>query len=562
MKKPISLSFVPASPLRSAATILSAILLLLSPMANAQSPNPLYHHLPPSANHIYSVRLGQIIAKGELGGIIQGIPIPKDPHGTWFMNILTNPASSGVDLDHEILIAQTTASGDGADTLSYVQIFVPLTDSAKFRSSLKEIKNQHLHRVPGKGVTTYEKMEAMAWNDQLLVMTEASSTVPPSISDSATAYMPGKTPNEKLAPKPKPGTTIHRPTGELAVEKSLSALAGFPNSPWLTDQRFLTGFATNEDVHIWSIRMDFMTMISKLAKKMVAKNPAMQGKPFPDYNNMGQIPHPPVLSTFSFENGRIVFRATTFNKPEDAAVLQRVYDRPINKDLLARVPGGLLLGWGAAHLNTAAFPELLDKYGTRHMLDSILGKKGLSVSDISGIFGGDFLIAALADTTATTDTTKKKVQVYFVATLGDPAKMMQVAAKVVASNGVSDDTAQMAKMKKLADKLVIRDNLLVISGSKELANKYFDNQARRPTGPIETDKSFQRLVIDLKAVSTYAAASMASNPKAMVMARILQQLDKVELNSMSDGNNTVMTFQIVTGDPSTNSLKTLVSLMH
>jgi hypothetical protein len=277
---------------------------------------------------------------------------------------------------------------------------------------------------------------------------------------------------------------------------------------------------------------------------------------------MGQIPHPPVLSTFSFENGRIVFRATTFNKPEDAAVLQRVYDRPINKDLLARVPGGLLLGWGAAHLNTAAFPDLLDKYGTRHMLDSILGKKGLSVSDISGIFGGDFLIAALADTTATTDTTKKKVQVYFVATLGDPAKMMQVAAKVVASNGVSEDTAQMAKMKKLADKLVIRDNLLVISGSKELANKYFDNQARRPTGPIETDKSFQRLVIDLKAVSTYAAASMASNPKAMVMARILQQLDKVELNSMSDGNNTVMTFQIVTGDPSTNSLKTLVSLMH
>ena len=82
----------------------------LSVIAYGQSPNPLYQHLSPSANHIYSVRLGQIIAKGELTGLLGSIPI-KDPNAQKFINIIKDPASAGVDLNQEILITQTTASG-------------------------------------------------------------------------------------------------------------------------------------------------------------------------------------------------------------------------------------------------------------------------------------------------------------------------------------------------------------------------------------------------------------------------------------------------------------------
>jgi Domain of unknown function (DUF4836) len=507
---------------------LTAIALLLSTIAFSQSPNPLYQHLPPSANHIYSIKVGQILAKGELINTLNSMPLPNNPHATMVFNIIKDPASAGIDLNHEILIAQTTATGVGADTVSFTQILVPLTDSAKFRATLTgAIQDLHIHRTPGQGATTSKDKMGMAWNDRLLVITMASSESPASEA------------------------------------KSVAALAGFSGTPWLTDQRFLTGFATDEDMHAWSSKMDFMQVMSKLIKKMAKKNPAMQGKPFPDYSNMGQVPHPPVLSTFSFENGRIVFRMTVFNKPEDAATYQREFDRPINKDLLARVPGGPLLGFAAMHLNPSALPDVLDKYHTRRMLDSILGKKGLSVSDISAAFGGDFLMAAIADTTATTDTTKKKVDFYFVTTLGDPAKLMQLTAKLAASNvGALTDTAQIAKMKKLADKLVIRDNMLVVSGSKEMAQKYFANTNRRSTGLLGEDKSIQSMVIDLKAVSTLVGTSMSNDPKAMVMVRILEKLDKIELNTIPDGNNMVTTFQIVTGDPSTNSLKTLVSIMH
>lgn len=538
MKKRTSLSFV-----------LTAM--LLSTIANGQSPNPLYQHLPPSADHIYSVRLGQIITKGDLTGLLTTIPV-KDSNTAKFINVVTDPAAAGVDLDHEILVAQTTAAGTGADTLNFTQIFVPLTDSAKFRRSF--MIHEHIHHVAGKGATISHGNEADAWNDHLWVMTIASLESPGSAS------APKQTPGSAR----KPAAATRRPLHEAALVKSLAALAGFTGTPWLTDQRFLTGFATDDDMHAWSRKMDFMGLMSKLMKKMAAKNPALRNGAFPAYGNLNsQAPHPPILSTFNFADGRIVFRITTFSKPEDAAVIQRVYDRPANKDLLARIPAGLLLGFADVHFNPAAIPALLDKYHTRQMVDSMLGKKGLNIDDISGAIGGDFLVAALGDTTTTTDTAKKKLDIYFVATLGDPSKLMRLSAKMMAGAGAAD-TAKAAKMKKLADKMVIRDNLLVISNSKEMALKYLDNTDRRSTALLgDADKSVAAIVIDLKAVSAFMTATQSGNPKSMVIARVLEKLDKVEVSSrLSDEGNTVGTFQIITGDPSTNSLKTIVSLLH
>ncbi|HUB62035.1 MAG TPA: DUF4836 family protein [Puia sp.] len=522
MKKLTSLSFAAVTAL------LTATALFPPTAAYSQTPIPLYQHLPPSADHIYSIKLGQIIMKGQLTELLNNMPPSKDPHAAMAFDILKDPASAGIDLSHETLIARTTATGTGADTVSYTQVLIPLTDTAKLRTTLTgAMPDLHIHRIPGKGNTAFQKKMGMAWNDRLLVITSASASLP-----------------------------------KLSVEKSLAALTGFSGTPWLTDQRFVTGFSTDEDIHAWSQKMDFMNMMSRFIKKMAAKNPALKGHSLPDYSKMSQIPHPPVLSTFDFEDGRIIFRMTTYNKPEDAAMLRKAYDRPIDKDLLARVPAGLLLGCAAIHINPAAFPDMLDKYHSRKMIDSMLGKHGLTINDITSVFGGDFLVAALGDTTAVTDTTKKKVGFYIVASLGDPSKLMQLAAKLTA-NGAATDTAKAAKMKKLAENMVIRDNLLVISNSKEAALKYFEPHAPRSTNLLDADNSIQAVAIDLKAVSAFITATQSNNPKSLVFARILEKLDKLEVNTSLPGdNNTVATIQIVTGDPSTNSLKTLVGLMH
>jgi len=482
--------------------------------------------------------------------MLNSIPPSKDPKASMAINIIKDPSSAGIDLNQDVLIAETTAGGSGADTVSFTQILVQLTDSAKFRAMLNgAVGDLHFHRVSGKAITTTKDKAGLAWNDKLLVITMAST--------------------ESNGAKPALTTdAAHRPLSGLAVEKSLATLAGFPGTPWLTDQRFVSGFNTDADIRAWSTRMDIMGMFSKFATKMAAKNAAMQGKPLPDYSSMKKMPHPPVLSTFNFENGRIILKTTMFNAPDDASLYQRVYDRPFNKDLLARIPNnGLLLGFAAMHINPAAFPEVMDKYGTRHMIDSMLGKKGLSINDITAAFGGDFLFAALGDTTAANDTTKKKLNFYFVATLGDPARIMQLASKLAAGNGGtttdSAATAALAKMKKLAEKIVVQDNILVISSSREMAQQYFANHDRRSTALLGDNNSIQRITVDLKAVSSFVGHSLSGDPKAMIAARLLEKLDKLDFSTgMPDGNNMSMTFQIVTAEPSTNSLATLMSILH
>jgi hypothetical protein len=118
-------------------------------------------------------------------------------------------------------------------------------------------------------------------------------------------------------------------------------------------------------------------------------------------------------------------------------------------------------------------------------------------------------------------------------------------------------------MKKLADKLVIRDNMLVVSSTREMAQQYFSNHDRRSTALAGDDNSPVRIAVDLKAVGSFIGQSMASNPKAMIFTRILEKLDKIDFSStMPDGNNLTMTFQIITAEPSTNSLSTLMSILH
>ncbi|HET6253198.1 MAG TPA: hypothetical protein VFE32_03965 [Puia sp.] len=537
---------------------LSAICLLLCPVAYSQTPNPLYQHLPPKADHIYDINFSQINSKGNLLSVLSGLPQSNNPHFALIFDILKDPASAGIDLSHHIIIAQSSATGAGADTLAFTNIVLQLSDSAKFRVTLKKvIPDLHIHRLPGKGASAAHEHLALAWNDNVVVFTLAAHEG--AITDAASASADSKTPRPHPAP-----SAVHRPVAEIATEKSLAALAGFPTSPWTTDQRFLTGFASDADMHFWSTGMNMGRFFAKMAAKMAKKNgmsPAMPG----NFPNIPSGPaNTPIFSTFNFADGRIVFHMTVFNQPGDAATMRRFVDHPFNKDLIARLPDGRLLGYMAMHINPAAYKDVLDKYHTRNLVDSMLQKKGLSIDDFTSAFSGDFLVAALApDSVATTDTAKKKVRFYLVAGVNDPAKLMQLASKLSGVATANPDTSKPHPFKDFANKMVVQDNLLVISGSREQAMSYFTHPGRRSTDNIDVSNNMQSLVIDMKAISNYIGSSMASDPKAMIFARILEKLDKITLTSgLMDGDNTEMTFQIITAEPSNNSLATLLSILH
>lgn len=542
MKKITFLSFT------AIALLLSTIALLLSTIAYSQSaPNPLYRHLPPKADHVYEINFNQLNAKGNLNAILGSIPMGNDPTIRLVLSMLKDPGTAGIDLGQNIVVAQTSAGGTGADTLNFTYIVIQITDSSKFRANaLNAIHGLHFHRLAGKGTSTtlVDKM-GLAWNDRVVVVVAGSR-------DNMTK--PGNR---------APGS-IHHSIAEIATGRSLTALAGFTGSTWTTDPRFLTGFATDADIHFWSTGMNMTKFFSKLAAKLMSKNPGMQAMP----NNFPNVPagpaNTPILSTLNFADGRIVFHMTTFNQPDNAATLKRFVDRPFNKDLFARLPAGRLLGWMAVRMNPAVYKDMMDKFHTRQMLNSMLAKKGLSIDDFTGVFAGDILIAAIApDSASTTDTAKKKIDFYFVASISDPSKLTELATKLGATAAASSDTAKAGRLRNLANKMVVRDNLLVISNTREQAQDYFTHTDRRPTDNIGDNNDIQHLVIDLKAVSSFIGNSMAGNPKAMIFARILEKLDKITFsNGVMDGNNSEATFQIITAEPSTNSLATLMSILH
>lgn len=512
--------------------------------------NPLFGHLPPAADHIYEINFSALIAKGNLGSILNSLPPTKNAQNNMMFDLLKNPAAAGVDLSNNILIAQTTASG--SDTLNFINVIFQLSDSAKFRAALsRTIGGLRFHRLPGKGVSAGKDKMGLAWNDRLAVLTLASRA-------------------DSMGPRHNPSSTIHHAVSEITIQRSLVALAGFIGSPYTTDDRFLAGFASDADFHSWSNgrgngTLNWMKMLSKLSSKF-SKTPGMNGTKMPNGFFPSSNKHTPVLATLNFAEGKMVFQTTSFLNADDVTLLNKVIDKPFNKALLAHLPSGPLLGWAGFHVNLGAIRDVLEHYHFRSKVDSMLAAKGLALDDITGLLGGDFLFAALApDSASTADTTKKKINFYFVTTLGDPAQFMKLAARLSVfkdSTMTSPDSTKSKFFKDLGSKFVVQNNLLVISGSRELARKYFTHADLRPTDQAGDDANRQSAVIDLKAVGAFLGASASNNPKAKMALHLLDKLDRLAISTKLEGNNRLITVQLITNEPSTNSLSTLMSVLH
>ena len=292
----------------------------------------------------------------------------------------------------------------------------------------------------------------------------------------------------------------------------------------------------------------------------------MKGMPMPNSFTPADKKLPPVLSTLNFADGRMVFQTTSFLQASEITVLNKVMDRPFNKDLLARLPSGPLLGWAGFHVNLGAIGDILEQYHARSKVDSTLAKKGLSLDDFTAVLGGDFLVAALApDSVSATDTAKKKINFYFVTTLGDPVRLLNLAAKLSTlkdSTMTTPDTTKSKIYKDLGSKIVVRKDLLVISRSKEQAQKYFSHTDRRSTDQAGDDANRQSVQIDFKALGAFLGTSASNNPKAMIAARLLEKLDKLTVSGKLEGNNRLITVQLITAEPSINSLSTLMGILH
>jgi hypothetical protein len=345
---------------------------------------------------------------------------------------------------------------------------------------------------------------------------------------------------------------------QSALKKCQAAFKAAGDNPFITNPEFVKGFSDDADVQLWNqygSGFGAMSDAMRMAKAPVDKNfftMAERAKHSRSHN----------LGAIRFDNGLISFRSRTFY---DSTFNGDLPQRPLNTDLIDRLPQGNLLGLATLHVDLAAWIEMGQKQSKGkliHTFDSLLAKKGLTTKDVLAAFKGDLVVAVIDSGKAipATDTTPAKPgkpNVFVVVPINDAAAFGKIAMALQ-----KKDTA--SAKKHLAH--VFRNNTLVLASSQQAANDYFDKSGRGPSRLVseEVRSAPLAIAVDLKAIVTYLQPMFGENAsaKAKQTQLLLSLFDQLVFTTgKTHGHELETVFEIRMADPQQNSLVTIMQLL-
>lgn len=515
---------------------LVATLLSIGSSVSAQNLNPLFRHLPPDAARIYHINLPAFTAKIPWEDLVSNIPPSKSEKDQEIMNILREPSQAGVDIHQDIFIAQTGGGTNKYDSATVISIIAHLTDSAKFiafirkndKAAFKTINLPNKTRVMGK-----DKV-AFAWNDKLAVVT---------------IFIPSGKEVAAAIQKEKPGVKNPGATAaytRMAAVRSAAALKGYDRSVYTTDQSFITGFSDDADFHMWAPYGEGASMFKKVMK---AKGP------MPNFPGKGTM-H--TLSALRFDAGKITMHSTTDVPADSAGNYALLNSRPLNTDLITRLPGKALLGMVNVHFDPSLLPDALKKVNLFFSMDSLLAAKGLTTSDITRAFKGDFLLAGMQPEVPNG---KGGPDMIFVTTIGDLPSFMKLATKL----HLDSDSSSSGPFGKMKHAYTLKDNILVIGRTKEVTDAYFTSAGKTSLDLVSerVRSNMVSVVLDAKAVYQFVeGVSGTPTPKTQQMLHFLGALDRLSITSGYQDQKLDFNFELKMADASENSLRSLIKLLH
>lgn len=536
--------------------LLSFGILHVSAQTEPAAGNPLFRHLPPDANQVYQINFPVIASKVDWKSIVPGMPMLNATRDPKIAAFIGDPSRAGIDIHRDFFV--TLSNSPGLDSPRYVTILLPLSDSAKFIRFLKEEDKSGGFTVrPGKIRTAREKNTGFAWNDKLAVITFFR----PPLREAM-----GKT---GAHPVTRPANNL------LSIRRSVVALAGYARSPFLTDTLFRDGFSDDADVHVWSSQGSGLSGLMQGLKTL----------PLPMQANLLNAAQTlksgksRTLGTIRFENGRIVYRNRTPIEPQAAGLMAQFNSRPLNTDLINRLPQGRLLGLVTLHIDVNALLSGLDRYKSRQATDSMLARMNLTSEELAKAFAGDLLIAAIGpDKPAAgspgsdpTGNASLKPVFYGLVTINDPSSFSKVSTqlKLFKKDSIpARDSSGEAPGGKAKGHLfhTFRDHILVFGASQESTDGFFTNPPRGASDLVTeaVRDNPVAIVIDLKAVAAWLQASV--NPqqtrgKDQQALAVLSKLDRISYSGgRLSGNEVESVFEVKMADPGKNSLASLLEL--
>jgi hypothetical protein len=531
--------------------------------------NPLFSHLPPEASSVYHINVPALAAKIPWQDLMTKMPMkPKDVSHQKMMDIMKNPFATGINITKDFFITETSKSG--ADSIIIATVIFHLVDSGKFVAfMMKQEPGLRFFNLP-KARTAGKGEYGVAWDKDLAVVTMIKS-------DTGTFYTNPYPP----APKGKTAPTPRKhPMGNyamLAAKKSLAALKGFDNSFFTTDANFKAGFSDDADMQAWAPQGAGLAM---LTKSLMHKSP-MGTQGLDKVMNM-QKSGIHILTTLRFETGKVVLKSQAVYGADTMAMYSKMIDKPLNTDLIARLPKGKLLGMVNFHFNPGAIGDMIAKSKNREKMDSLLTAKGLTMDDLSHALKGDFLLAGLIPDAQPGESDGKAGQptIYLVATINDMAAFTKLAVKIklmkdpsaTSSEGnMGGDSVRVDQtlLDKLKMAYTIKDNVLVLSTSKTNADGYLNNSEKSSTDfvPSLVKESPFSLLVNFKPVGELLLAMSkggdANSDKNKKVHQVLDVLDTFIIAGGAVKNGKVETvIELKLTNSSENSLKSLVKLMQ
>jgi len=500
---------------------------------NAQTTNPFFRHIPPDAEQVYHINLAALGSKISWDDISGLIPAPKSASDQEMMKYIKDPSQSGIDF-HQGFIVATSHLDKNADSPTVVTILAQLSDSGKLLSLIRsKEKGLHTFKFPKGSASGKDKM-ALAWNEKMIVVTIVTT------SSKNTQNLKSSTGS------PAPYYTL------TAAKKSVAALEGFANSIYTTDPTFINGFSDDADFHAWSEPGSFLYQLMEMSKK---KNPlAASGMNIPKPKSQLHS-----LTAFRFDVGKITLHTSTVVPPDSAKIYSIFNTRPLNTDLITHLPGKSVLGMFNMHIAPSSLDFLLEHYHTKHMVDSMLAKTGLTIDDFTKALKGDFLIAGM-EPTEKPDTGDIKPSFFFVTTIADMPTFMKIVGKL----GLNKDSSGGLMGKKIG--FTLRDNILVV-GPKGKTDAFFSTNNPANLNLVDDrvrDNAFS-FVVDIKAISGLIAEANHGEPsrKTQQALHFLSALDRITYaaGNYKDGK-TEYYFELKMTDSSENSLRSLLKLIH
>ncbi|MDO6433223.1 DUF4836 family protein [Flavitalea sp. BT771] len=525
---------------------LAILLFFIATSASAQTINPLFRHLPPNAKEIYHINLPVLTSKLSWNEIISNIPPSKSGSDQEMMGLLKAPAEAGIDINQDIFVAHSGKVAK-ADSASFITVILHLADSGKFGALVRKGTDIRTFRLPQGRAVGKDKM-SVAYDNKLAVFTIVTLDKP--AADAA-----------KTAPGDKKAVTVAPSFNSalFAARRSVAALQGFPSSIYTTDPDFLAGFSDDADFHIWAPQgSGLATMLKTMGKKNQGMSDALTGRSKTSQRHL--------LTAIRFDAGKIVMRTLITMEKDSVALLKKFNSRPLNTDLIARLPGKDLLGMINLHLDLSALTDLLEQYKLRDKADSALSSLGFAVTDIPKAFKGDFLLAAVAPSAPAGDTTQyKEPFVYFVTTINDLGTFMKLTSKLpLSKDSASGGKGMFGKMKTA---YTLKDNILVVSSNKQRTDSYFSNTTRRSTELVSDHVAGApvSVVVDIKAVAAYLQGMSAQpSSKTQQMLHFMNALDRLTIagGRLVDGTKSETYIELKMADASENSLRSIFKLLH